>query len=411
MKVLAILENFDLQQGIVDALTTAGIDNQNIIPCPYKDAGLFVKDASFGLVMIDIMQANADISLQFIDIIKANNPVAKIIPIIHEKDSDLILQLIKRGIADVVIAPLNQDELIQILQKFSGEFAANPIAGQTFTGIRGKIIAITSYKGGTGVSTIAANLGFGLAELDATGKKVVILDLANQSNHCAMLLDAQPTLSINQICKSVNKMESAYIFSSTSFISPNLGIIGTDPGIEGVEQLDPVALGKALDLLTESFEYVIVDLPTHTFDGRFLGTIDKADQIMLVTTIDITSIRDSRLYLTMLKSLGADQSKVRLLVNRYDCESGMFKTKDLEQALQNPISFYIPNDFKACSESSQAGESVFEHKPNSMLAEALAEVAIGIDSGALFIPPKGGGGKKASAGIPGLGSILSGLKK
>ncbi|MDJ0625209.1 MAG: AAA family ATPase [Candidatus Caenarcaniphilales bacterium] len=410
MKVLAILDNFDLQQTLIDSLTSAGVDTQSIIPCTYKDAGLFIKDTSFGLVLVDVMQNNVNSSLQFIDIIKTNNPLSKIIPIIHEKDSDLILQLIKRGIADVAITPLVQEELVQIVKKCSVDTLLSAPVNTPFSGAKGKIIAVTSYKGGTGVSTIASNLGFGLAELDATGKKVVVLDLANQSNHCAMLLDAQPTLNINQICKAVNKMESAYIFSSTSFISPNLGIIGTDPGLEGVEQLDPAILGKALDLLTESFEYVIVDLPTHTFDGRFLGTIDKADQILLITTIDITSIRDTRLYLTMLKSLGADQSKIRLLVNRYDCESGMFKTKDLEQALQNPISFYIPNDFKVCSESSQAGESIFEYKPNSMLAEALAEVAVGINGGTLFIPPKATTNKKAAA-IPGLSSILSGLKK
>lgn len=409
MKVLVILDNFDIQQSIVDSLIVAGIDSQHITPCTYKDSGLFFKDPSFGIILIDIMRENPSGSMQLLDVIKGGNPFAKIVPIIHDKDSDLILQLIKRGISDVVIAPIERDELMGIVKKYSGDSLASSYSSQSSGGFKGKIVAVTSYKGGTGVSTIAANLSFALAELEATNKKVVILDLANQSNHCAMLLDAQPTFTINQICKSVNKMESAYIFSSCCFISPNLGIIGTDPGLEGVEQLDPHSLSKALDLLTESFEYVIVDLPTHTFDSRFLTVVDKADQILLITTIDITSIRDTRLYLTMLKSLGADSSKIRLLVNRYDCESGMFKTKDLEQALQNPISFYVPNDFKGCSEASQAGESIFENKPKSMLAEALAEVAIGFDSGALFIPPKASAGKRSS--LPGLGDILSNLKK
>ncbi|MDX1920813.1 MAG: AAA family ATPase [Candidatus Caenarcaniphilales bacterium] len=408
MKVLVILDNFDIQQSILDSLMNAGIDSQHITPCTYKDSGLFFKDPGFGIILIDIMRENPSASMQLLDIVRGGNSFARIVPIIHEKDSDTILQLIKRGITDVVTAPIDKEELSGIVKKYAGDSSVSYSSSQAHTGFRGKIIAVTSYKGGTGVSTIASNLSFALAELEATNRKVIILDLANQSNHCAMLLDAQPTLNINQICKSVYKMESAYIFSSCCFISPNLGIIGTDPGIEGVEQLDPQALTRALDLLTESFEYVIVDLPTHTFDTRFLTVVDKADQILLVTTIDITSIRDTRLYLTMLKSLGCDSSKIRLLVNRYDCESGMFKTKDLEQALQNPISFYVPNDFKGCSEASQAGESVFENKPKSMLAEALAEVAIGLDSGALFVPPKMSGPKKASLG---LGDILSNLKK
>jgi pilus assembly protein CpaE len=406
MKVLAILDNFDIQQSVLDALLSAGIDPQHIMPCTYKDSGFFIKDLSYGIILVEITRENPAGSMQLIDIVRGDNSTAKIIPLINDKDSDIILQLIKRGISDVITIPIDRQELSETIAKYTGgASASNYVPSSSMNANRGKIIAITSYKGGTGVSTVASNIAFALAELEATNKKTVVLDLANQSNHCAMLLDAQPTLNINQICKSVNKMEGAYIFSSCSFVSPNLAIIGTDPGIEGVEQLDSVALERALTLLSEVFEYVIVDLPTHTFDSRFLTVIDKADQIMIITTIDITSIRDTRLYLNMIKSLGHDSSKIRLLVNRYDCESGIFKTKDLEQALQNPISFYVPNDFKCCSEASQAGESIFEHKPKSMLAEALAEVALGIDSGALFVPIKTSSAPKAS--LPGLGGILS----
>lgn len=412
MKALIILDNFDLQKSIVSALGAAGMDSQDMIPCPYKDAGLFIKDPTFGIFLIEVPPHNPNAAFQLIDFAKSSNLFVKIIPIIHDKDSDLILQLIKRGIADVVVAPIDHDELCSIVKKFSGEFGVSgyKTSQSNKSAFKGKVIAVTSYKGGTGVSTIAANLAFGLAELEATNKKVLILDVANQSNHCAMLLDAQPTLTINQICRGVNKMESAYIFSSCAFVSPNLAIISTDPGIEGVEPLEFDALSKALDLFTESFEYVIIDLPTHTFDARLLATIDKADQVLLVTSIDITAIRDTRLYLNMLKGLGTDNAKLRLLVNRYDCQSGMFKTKDLEQALQNAISFYVPNDFASCSSASQAGESIFEHNSKSMLAEALAEVVIGIDSGAIFVPPKADYRKK-SGGLPGFGNILSGLKK
>jgi pilus assembly protein CpaE len=408
MKTLVILDNFDIQQSIINALTASGIETTHIIPCSYKDAGLFIKDASIQLVLLEV-GPNVAAALQFTDFIKGSNPIAKIVPIIHNKDSDLILQLIKRGIADVLVTPIDAAELKEITKKisYSPEFSGKPAGGHG--GFKGKIVTCTSYKGGTGVSTIAANLGFCLAELDAVKKKTLILDLANQSNHCALLLSAQPTISINQICKDVTRMESAFIFSSCAWLGPNLAIIGTDPDLGGVEALEFESLKKALDLFTESFEYVVIDLPTHTFDSRFLASIDKANQILVVSTIDITSIRDTRLYLNMLRSLGADNSKLRLLINRYDCESGMFKTKDLEQALQNAISFYVPNDFRTMTEASQSGEAVLELRPNSMIAEAIAELAIGIDNGAMFVPPKVESKKKAPIG--GLGGLLSNLKK
>ena len=161
-------------------------------------------------------------------------------------------------------------------------------------------------------------------------------------------------------------------------------------------------------MFTETFDYVVVDLPTHCFDSKFLASLDKSNQLLVVSTIDITGIRDSRLYLRMMEGLGIDTNKLRLLINRYDCESGMFKTKDLEQALQHAISFYIPNDFRTAVESSQAGQSIIEFKPNSMIAEALAELAIGIDSGAVFVPPKVQNKRKAV--IPDLSGLFSSKK-
>ena len=406
MKTLVVLDNFAIQESIVSAITEAGIPIESIIPCSYQDAGLFVKDASVQLVFIEFSADSPAEAFQLADLIKVSNPVASLVPILNSKDSDLILQLIKRGISDVLINPIDKNELQDIVKK--SNLAGNMLPVAQSSHVRGKLVVVTSYKGGTGVSTIAANLGFCLAELDAVRKKTLIVDLAHQSNHCSILLGAQSTITINQICKDVKRMESSYIFSSCAWATPNLAIIGSDPDIGGIEEISFESLKSAFDLFTEAFDYVVVDLPTHCFDSKFLASIDKSNQVLLVSSIDITAIRDSRLYLHMLKSLGVDTNKLRLLINRYDCESGMFKTKDLEQALQSAISFYVPNDFRAITESSQAGQSVLEFKPSSMVAEALAELAIGIDSGAMFVPPKVENKRKTT--MPNLGSLFN-LKK
>ena len=411
MKTLVALENFEIQQNVISALNESGIEAQHIIPCSYKDAGLFIKDTDIQLFLVEVSDNSTEEAFKIIDLLKSANGFATIVPILTKKDSDLILQLIKRGISDVLLSPINITELQGIIKKISSASGgSSAMQGHQGPNFKGKVVTITSYKGGTGVSTIAANLGFCLAELDAVRKKTLILDLANQSNHCSILLGAQPSnLTIHSICKDVNRMESSYIFSSCAWATPNLAIIGTDPDIGGVEEIRFEPLMKAINLFTESFEYVIIDLPTHCFDGRFLAAVDKADQVVVVSTIDITAIRDSRLYLSMLRSLGADTNKTRLLINRYDCESGMFKTKDLEQALQNAISFYVPNDFKSMVESVQNGQAILECKPNSMIAEALAELAIGIDNGAMFVPPKMDTKKKPTGG--GFGGLLMNLKK
>ncbi|MDX1918298.1 MAG: AAA family ATPase [Candidatus Caenarcaniphilales bacterium] len=411
MKTLVVLESFDLQSKVVSALTSAGVLSSEIIPCSYNDVGLFAKDLSIQLILVEVSRSDSSKTLEIVDLIRPLNSAAKFVPLLHDKDTDLILQLIKRSIDDILIFPLDTEELTGIIRKFSTnadgvQFLPGGLVSNS--GHRGKIVAVTSYKGGAGVSTVTANLGFCLAELDSMRKKTLILDLANQSNHCSLLLNAESVLHINEICRDIGRIESAYIVSTCTWITMNLAVIGTNPEMEGVQPPEFELMQAAMKLLAESFDYMVVDVPTHTFDGRFLATIEMADIILVVSSLEIASIRDTRLYLRMLRDLGIDQNKIRLLINRYDSESGMFKMKDLEQALQNPIAFYLPNDFQVMTHAAQAGQPVLEYKPESMIAEAFADLTLGIDSGSMFVPPKQmTDSKRKSSGIR---NLFAGLK-
>jgi|GEM_PF-3510894 len=388
MKTLVVFQDDSINSKISECLLQSGIHEKDVTFCTHKDSEIFLTDFSLQLFLIEVPHDGAEESLLLIEKLKSNNPSAQIATILDNKDSDLILNLVKKGCGEFIIKPIKNEELNSIISKFSNNFPGG--SSPSFEGKNSKkkanIISVLSYKGGTGVTTVSTNLGFCLSELDSIGAKTLILDLANQSNHCSMLLGTDFELNINQVYRDIESMESGYLFSTCTWVTDNLALIGTDPGLDGVQPMEFEALNQSIGVLAEVFEYIIIDVPTHTFDNRFLASIESSDQIIVVSTMDITSIRDTRLMVNILKNLQIDNSKIRLLINRYFSKSAIFAVKDLEASLQYPINYYIPNDFIAVMKAAESGEAILESKIDSAIAKAYADLATGIVNGATFIP-------------------------
>jgi pilus assembly protein CpaE len=146
---------------------------------------------------------------------------------------------------------------------------------------------------------------------------------------------------------------------------------------------------QALTLLTEAFDFVVVDVPTHSFDGRLLGTLEAASKIVLVSTLDIGSVRDTRIYMELLKNLNVDQSKIKLCINRYDSSSGLMTVEEVEKTFNYHVSYYFPNDYLTAVNSACAGQAIMEYAPTSVLAQTYEELAANMNQeGGVDMIPK-----------------------
>lgn len=376
------------QQKIAEGIIEAGIPTGIFTPCTYKDVNLFIDDLNFNIIFVEISNDGIQEGLEIIHTVKQVNPVAKIVAIIYKKDSDLILNLINKGVNNVLTFPF--EGVAEIRSTLEGVVIAEESQNSTVNNTNaGKIITVNSYKGGTGVSTIVSNLAFCLSELEALNKKVAIIDLANQSNHCARLLGVNFSLTVNDLAQNINNLSMNYILAQSTWVTDNLALIGSSLSLDHlIEGMDLEKLILVIKHIANAFDYVIIDLPTHIFDARFLAAIELSDLLVVTSTLDITSITDTQNYLQLLKDLGFDLNKSRILVNRYDAKGCLFETQDLERAFEHPVSFYIHNDYTAITEASQKQMALIESNPQSIVAEDIADIAVGIDGGLSFVPIK-----------------------
>ena len=118
--------------------------------------------------------------------------------------------------------------------------------------------------------------------------------------------------------------------------------------------LTPQHIAKIIDLLAQTHDYVVIDTPG-TFNELVATALELADIILLVTSMDIASIKDTALALEMLRAADVSEDKVKLVIN-HSTSSNSLREEDVERVLEYEVSWRIPHDFNVASATSSAAD-------------------------------------------------------
>jgi pilus assembly protein CpaE len=117
------------------------------------------------------------------------------------------------------------------------------------------------------------------------------------------------------------------------------------PAPKRPEEADMVGAGHLADVLTaarSAYRAVVIDTGP-LFDGPMLAALDHSDQLLLVCNPEVTSLKNVRIGLETIDRLGFPRERVSVVANRIGATGGVSRT-DIEQALDAPIAFELPDD-------------------------------------------------------------------
>jgi septum site-determining protein MinD len=212
----------------------------------------------------------------------------------------------------------------------------------------GKIIVVTSGKGGVGKTTSAAAIATGLA---LSGKKTVVIDFDVGLRNLDLIMGCERRVVfdfINVINDGI-RLQQALIKDKRVeglYVLPTSQTRDKDALTrEGVE--------KALDELREEFDFVICDSPAGIERGAQMA-LYFADEAVIVTNPEVSSVRDSDRIIGILNSKsrraerGEEPIKQHLLLTRYDpdrvARGEMLKLDDVLEILAIPVLGVVPQD-------------------------------------------------------------------
>lgn len=301
------------------------------------------------ILLMDINMPGLD-GITTTERLAATVPTAAIIMMSVQGEADYLRRSMLAGAREFLIKPFSADELCtSIRQVYARErdklgrmaglsgAMAGPAAGERQ---QGRIVAIFSPKGGVGRTTLAVNLAVALA--GEQRKSVVLVDGAFQFGDVGVLLNLNPrNKSIIDAITDGADSDSDNIESSLINHSTGIRVLLAPPSPEMAELVTADQARRILNHLRDTNEIVLVDVWSH-IDDVSLAILDMAEVILAVLTLEITNIKNMRLFLEVAEQLGyAD--RLRLVLNRADSAFGI-RVADVENSLGRKISHQVVSD-------------------------------------------------------------------
>lgn len=204
----------------------------------------------------------------------------------------------------------------------------------------GEVLVITSGKGGVGKTTSAACIGTGLAMMDRT---VLMIDTDTGLRNLDVILGLENRIVYNlvDVVEGNCRLKQALIRDRSY---PGLYLLPTAQTRDKAS-VSPEHMIKLVDSLREDYDFIILDCPAGIEQG-FQSAIAAAGRALIVTTPEVSSIRDADRVMGLLEDAGIRQSQ--LLLNRLRPhlvkQGDMMSAEDVTEILGIPLIGVIPDD-------------------------------------------------------------------
>lgn len=294
---------------------------------------------------------------------------ARILVVGPATDTRVVLYALRNGAQDYVDETELKAELHAALLRLRSE--ANNTSGQTE---QGRLIAVLSPTGGSGATTLAANVATVLAR---EHKSSVLLDLKQATGNLADLFDLRPSHTLADLCQSTGHVDRAMFERCLVKHASGVSVLAPARGYMDVPLVTPEGVRQAVSLARGQFPYVVADLD-YNFSDVEAQVLRLADPILMVFRLDFSSLRNTQRALDYLKHLGIERERVRLVVNRYG-QPKEVPAKKAEEALGIKIFHYVPDDPKTVNRANNNGVPLVLESPWSRVSRSVSALAHSIN--------------------------------
>ncbi|MGI9591719.1 MAG: AAA family ATPase [Myxococcota bacterium] len=298
---------------------------------------------------------------------KLPTPRPALVVIGPRDESGVILRAMRMGVREYFETRPTESDLRVVLERIAAERAPESDAPAR----PARVVAVMGAKGGVGATVVACQLA---ASLKAQGASVAVVDLNLPLGDVALHFDIQPSYSLANIAREDDKLDSTYLRTLLQGPPDGVQILPAPTHAEEAELVRGSHVERVLQLLRGEFEWVIVDV-ARDWGERTVRALDLADQILLVTLLDVPTLNHTREHIDLLARLGHTGNRVRLLANRHGAGDSVLD-KDLAEFLDRPADFRVPNDYHTTVSALNRGISVAEVSPRSGVARAFEELAV-----------------------------------
>jgi pilus assembly protein CpaE len=335
------------------------------------------------VVLMDINMPGMD-GITATEKLAAEVPTAAVIMMSVQGEADYLRRSMLAGAREFLVKPFSSDELTASIrqvwtrEKEKQSRFAPVVAGPAIsdgTGEPASVVALFSPKGGVGRTTVSVNLAVAAAQ---TGKRVALVDASFQFGDVGVLLNLNPrNKSVADLAAELQAGEAFDTLDGFMIThSSGVRVLLAPPTPEQAELIGPASVKKVLQALRGAYDLIVVDCPS-SFNESTLAVLDEADLILTLLTLEITSVKNMRLFLEVCEQLGYGPEKIRLVLNRADSTLGI-RVADVEHSIGRKVDHTIVSDGRSVVYALNRGVPFFLSNREAQVSQDIQRLAMAV---------------------------------
>jgi pilus assembly protein CpaE len=330
-----------------------------------------VTDDSTDVVMV-VFNGDQELELSYLSSQSAVESRPVLFALLQDRSPELMKRVLRAGADELVFLPLDPGEITRALLKISETRRRESVDDG------GTIISLVSLIGGTGVTSLSANLALALRY--AFNKRVAVVDLDLQTGGLSVFLNLEPERTIMALTNEERKLDSIQLESALSKHTSGIYLLAAPKKIEDSELVSDTTVGAILDLMRQLFDFVIVDCGTH-IDANTVAAWERSQHLFYVIDQSIGAARCAWRFVDLCGRLGLANIEPNFILSRF-VPNHPISEDQLSHTLAKSLYAKIPRDEKVLERIQLSAQDLWQVAPNSPLAKCVEELARRLEMGA-----------------------------
>ena len=351
--------------GVLSAALPVG---SQVVTRAYEVDGLLNGRGDFAVVLGPTLELS--VAAAIAEQVRSTHPSTSVLLIRHELAPEVFAQAMQVGIGAVVAAD-DQASLGHAISRAKSTWEAinGPSMSEGEGDRNGRVLTVFSPKGGVGKTTMAVNLGVALS---VAGSRVCVVDLDLAFGDVAITMQLIPEHTIAEAAESEEDLDFSLLQRLLTHHTSGLAILAAPTHPEGRDRISSSLVRRVIQNLRNNFDFIIIDTPPG-FDDQVLGAFDETDECVIVATLDVPTIKNTKVAIETLDLLNLVPHNRHLVLNRADEEVGL-SLANVEEILGMKVSAALPSA-TAVASATNHGAPIVLSKPDHPVSKAINALA------------------------------------
>lgn len=288
----------------------------------------------------------------------------RVLMIGHTNDIALYRELMKRGVSEYIVAPVNPLSVIGAISDIYSDETSDKL---------GQVYAFIGAKGGAGSSTVAHNVGWVIGH--RSGQDVILADMDLPFGTGSLDLNLDPAQGIAEVIQDINRLDDVLLDRLLIKHDEHLSLLAAPVTLEKSYDLEGEVFGPLLGVAQTNVPFTVLDIP-HLWTSWVQNALISADQIVITAEPDLANLRNAKNMVGFLRQRRPNDPSPKIILNRVGLpKRPEIKPRDFADAIGIEPIACIPFDANLFGTAANNGKMIPQVFPNSSVAEIFATTA------------------------------------